>query len=140
MENSKKNRKLTKGASEDIKALCIIAAVYLILELVFKVTCPIKYVTGISCAGCGMSRAYFSLLRGDIASAFAYHPLFPVPILGIFIWIFREKVPKKMMRTFVWAAVILFIGVYMIRLFNPMDSIVVFEPRNGLIFRLIKWF
>lgn len=40
------------------------------------ITCPIKYITGISCAGCGMTRAWIALLHFDINTAFMYHPLF----------------------------------------------------------------
>ena len=39
------------------------------------ITCPIKYITGISCAGCGMTRAWIALLHFDINTAFMYHPL-----------------------------------------------------------------
>lgn len=59
----------------DLQAILIIAAFYAVMELA-GITCPIRYLTGISCAGCGMSRAWISLLRLDAASAFAYHPLF----------------------------------------------------------------
>lgn len=37
---------------------------------------PYKYITGISCAGCGMTRAWIALLHFDINTAFMYHPLF----------------------------------------------------------------
>ena len=42
---------------------------------ILNIPCPIKYIAGIPCAGCGMSRALLSALRLDFASAFAYHPL-----------------------------------------------------------------
>ena len=44
---------------QNISALFTIAVFYLILESVFGITCPILFLTGISCAGCGMSRAWF---------------------------------------------------------------------------------
>lgn len=44
--------------------------------------CPIRFLSGISCAGCGMSRAWLSLLRGDFAAAAFYHPLFWLPPLA----------------------------------------------------------
>ena len=59
----------------DISALAGIALLYVALEA-FGVTCPIRFLTGISCAGCGMSRAWLSLLRLDLAGAVYYHPLF----------------------------------------------------------------
>ena len=73
---------------EVITSVAAVVVLYVILES-FGVTCPIKYITGISCAGCGMSRAWMAFLQLDIAKAFAYHPLFwLVPIAGIvLLWL-----------------------------------------------------
>lgn len=60
---------------EVITSVAAVVVLYVILES-FGVTCPIKYITGISCAGCGMSRAWISLLHFNIHDAFMYHPLF----------------------------------------------------------------
>ena len=38
--------------------------------------CPIKRITGISCAGCGMSRALLAAAHLQFSEAFYYHPLF----------------------------------------------------------------
>lgn len=57
-----------------------------ILWLVFLPGCPVRNMTGIPCPGCGMSRAWFSLLRLDVAGAFSHHPMFwSVPV---FFWAF----------------------------------------------------
>ena len=61
--------------TKDIQALAAVALFYIVIESL-GVTCPILFLTGISCAGCGMSRAWLSLLRLDLAGAFAFHPLF----------------------------------------------------------------
>jgi hypothetical protein len=37
--------------------------------------CPFKRVTGVSCPGCGSTRAAMSLLHGDAAKAFAWNPM-----------------------------------------------------------------
>ena len=50
--------------TKDLRALGGIVLFYVVIESL-GVTCPILYLTGISCAGCGMSRAWLSLLRGD---------------------------------------------------------------------------
>ena len=47
--------------------------------------CPIKYATGISCIGCGMTRAWLSLLHLDIRGAFYYHPAFFLPPLVLIV-------------------------------------------------------
>ena len=47
-----------------------------------KITCLFKLVLRIPCPGCGITRAYLSLLRLDIGTAFAYNFMFwSVPIL-----------------------------------------------------------
>ena len=45
---------------KDVSALAGIALFYVLIESL-GVTCPIRFLTGISCAGCGMSRAWLSL-------------------------------------------------------------------------------
>lgn len=57
--------------------------------------CVWKYLFGITCPGCGMTRAYISLLKGDISAAFGYHFMFwSVPILLIYVF-FGEKLLSK---------------------------------------------
>jgi hypothetical protein len=36
--------------------------------------CPFKALTGISCPGCGMTRAMLSIIKGDFYGAFGYNP------------------------------------------------------------------
>ena len=77
-----------------VKAICTIAGFYLFLELVLGVTCPILYFTGISCAGCGMSRAWMCLLHLDFAGAFYYHPLFWIPGVGAACLLYTSPSPR----------------------------------------------
>lgn len=59
------------------------AALYLLLSLTGR-GCPIRALTGIPCPGCGLTRAYLCLFRGDLRGALYYHPLFwavPLPLL-----------------------------------------------------------
>lgn len=42
-------------------------------------SCPILHFTGIPCPGCGMTRSFLAIARGDLPTAFEYHlfgPLF----------------------------------------------------------------
>ena len=52
---------------EDLGALALIALFYIVLEMLFGIGCPFKFLTGISDAGCGMSRAFAAVLRGDFS-------------------------------------------------------------------------
>ncbi len=38
--------------------------------------CLLKDIFNVACPSCGMSRAYLSLLLGDVSAAFEFHPLF----------------------------------------------------------------
>lgn len=48
-------------------------------------SCALHELTGLDCAGCGMSRACLALLRLDIAAAFSYNLLWPV-YFGYALW------------------------------------------------------
>lgn len=123
-----------------IVMLFTIATLYLVMELVFKITCPILFLTGISCAGCGMSRAWFCLLRLDVAGAFYYHPLFWLPPIAAILFFVREKIPKRLRKVLIIVACIVFLAVYVIRLLDPADSIVVFHPKKGFLFLVFSKF
>ena len=120
---------------KSIAAVLAIAALYAAM-MALGITCPIKLLTGVSCAGCGMSRAWLCLLRGDVAGAYAYHPLFWLPAPAAAGFLCRNKLPPAVCRWGGVAVCVLFLGVYAVRLFTPGDAVVVFEPTQGLLFRL----
>lgn len=114
-----------------------IALFYVLLESI-GITCPIKYITGVSCAGCGMSRALLSLLRLDFKQAFHYHPLFLFPFIAFTIYVFKNKFSKKTYNSLFMIIIFIMLAVYFIRMFNPNDDVVVFEPMNGILFRMLQ--
>lgn len=123
--------------TKDIQALAAVALFYIVIESL-GVTCPILFLTGISCAGCGMSRAWLSLLRLDLAGAFAFHPLFWLPVPAAALLLFRRRLPR---RVFLWAmgaVCALFLGVYLVRLFSPGDDVVVFRPAQGFLVQMLR--
>lgn len=124
------------GKWETVKAVSIIAGFYLFLELVLGVTCPILYVTGISCAGCGMSRAWMCLLHLDFAGAFYYHPLFWLPAVGVVLLPFWKGIPRKVRTALMTVVCILFLSVYIWRMLDVTDTIVVFQPEKGMLSKL----
>ena len=52
-------------------AALLIAVIYAVMFFC-GITCPIRYVFGVSCPGCGMTRACMSALCLDFGDAFAY--------------------------------------------------------------------
>lgn len=121
---------------DDLTAVAAIALLYVVLELL-GVTCPIRFLTGVSCAGCGMSRAWLSLLRLDLAGAVRFHPLFWLPVPAAALLLARRRIPRRLFRAGLAVCAALFLSVYLIRLFLP-GEIVVFAPSQGLIWRLLS--
>lgn len=112
----------------------LVAGMYLL-----HIPCPIKLVTGISCPGCGMTRAYVSLLRLDPRAAFSYHPLWPLlPVLLLVLPILRKKKKERAFRITVWGFVAAMLGVYLIRMLLLQDPVLSFSPADGLIGRAVS--
>ena len=122
---------------EVITAITAVVVLYVILES-FGVTCPIKYITGISCAGCGMSRAWIALLHFNIHDAFMYHPLFFLPPIVVIVMLLKSKINIKFYKVFMFTMACAFVIVYLYRMIKGDSSIVVFEPQNNIVFRIIR--
>ena len=61
--------------------LAVLLAAYLLL----KIPCPTMRFLNIPCPGCGMTRAWQAVLRLELKTAFAAHPMFwSVPVLALF--------------------------------------------------------
>lgn len=100
--------------------------------------CIFKAVTGLPCPGCGMTRAFLHLFRGDLEGAFYYHPLFwMVPLLaGLYLLSYRSaKIKKLMQNNFFWGGcLVLLLAVYAWRMiqFFPTTAPMDFEPQAPL--------
>lgn len=120
----------------DLPALAGVVLLYWVLHLL-GIGCPIRFVTGISCAGCGMTRAWLSVLALDFPAAFYYHPLWPlIPPAGV-VWLLRTRIPPRVVRALAYGAAILFLAVYLFRLLDPANPVVTFEPRTGFAARML---
>ena len=122
---------------EVITSVAAFVVLYVILES-FGVTCPIKYITGISCAGCGMSRAWIALLHFNIHEAFMYHPLFFLPPVVLIVMLLKSKINIKFYKIFMFTMAGAFVIVYLYRMFIGTGDIVVFEPQNNILFCIIR--
>jgi hypothetical protein len=68
-------------------------------SLSFFIPCPLHYITGFYCPGCGSQRAIHHLLHGNFIGAFRFNPLMvltlPILIYGLAIalsnWVFGTK-------------------------------------------------
>jgi len=68
-----------------------------------KIPCVFQALFHVACPGCGMTRAYLSLLRGDLMAAFAFHPMFwSVPLVYAYLMGEGELFGKRMDGFFLW--------------------------------------
>lgn len=63
-------------------------------------SCVFYKATGLSCPGCGMSRSIASLLKGDIAASWSYHPFAFFYVIGAAILAALIILPKNPRTTF----------------------------------------
>lgn len=116
----------------------VITAVIIVFVLATDIGCPIRYVTGISCPGCGITRAFVACFRLDFLSAFHYYPMivtFPVVIIYIAM---RNKLPDRIKKVLMYVYIGAFIVVYVARMADSHDNVVVFRLSEGLFGRLFS--
>jgi len=104
--------------------------------------CLLASTTGIPCPGCGMTRAVFALLHGDIHASLHYHPLLIPSAVGLLvyflIWLTHDKTPKYA-NNIVIALMVAMGATYAIRMiaFFPHEVPMVIN-RSSVLFRLIE--
>ena len=131
--------KVLKKWKEAALLLTALEIVMFIREII-GIGCPIRWLTGISCAGCGMTRAILYAVCFQFDKAFYYHPLFWVLPFGGFYFLYREKIPTKFQNSIEWITVICFGAVYLTRLFFSDHQVVAFDMEKGLMIRLWNFF
>lgn len=100
--------------------------------------CPVKWLTGISCAGCGMTRAVFCAAQLQFARALRYHPLYPLlPVCAACV-IWWEKLPERSRKWLVRMIIACFAGVYIARLLWSDHSVVCVSPADGALWRMAR--
>lgn len=119
--------------------LSIFALILLIIFGIYK--CPIKYIFGLSCPICGLTRAFLSAFSLNFSMAFHYHLFWPIILLGLIIWALYKlkiiKLSKKTINISLCAFSIINLIYYFYRLFNGSE-IVYFNFSESLIYKLIS--
>lgn len=125
-----------KGLLKKYKAYLVtlaVLSVYVFFAFAIKTPCPIKHLTGISCAGCGMSRALMSALSLDLTGAFRYHPLWvTVPPAAVALAILGANEKKHASMILLVCLAILFFGTWIVRLATG-DEIVKIDLAEGAV-------
>ena len=122
----------------EIGATAIVAVLYFSFFLA-GITCPIKFITGISCPGCGMSRACISALRFDFASAFHYHPLWiMIPFAAALLIVFKAMKKQKLFNITLYICAAVMLVTWLCRMIFLGGDVVVFTPSEGIVPRIIQ--
>ena len=132
-----RNKRSYEKLKEAALASLVIAGLYLLFHFL-GITCPIKYMTGISCPGCGMTRAVLSAATFHFQKAFSYHPLWVLMPVWALVLYEKERIPVMAFRVFSVITVLLFFIIYVLRMMDPGDTVVVFAPENGCWYRMLR--
>ncbi len=115
-----------------------LAGIYVLFTLL-HIGCPIRFATGISCPGCGMTRAYYSLLHLDFGLALHYHPLFMLVPLMVVLYLFDYSINPRLLRI-LWVFIIIsFLTTYLIRLFILQSNVVTIDISSGIMIKLYQF-
>lgn len=129
-------KKTKEGWKDRLRLSIMIVAIYAVLNL-FGAGCPIRYLTGLSCPGCGMTRAALAVMHLEFRKAFYYHPLFALVPLVFALYLFDYKI-KPLYVKYIWTFIIaLFIVVYFIRLLFFPNDVVSIDISNGFVLKFI---
>ena len=114
-----------------LKILLLVAFLYYLVT--WFTGCPFRFLFGISCPGCGMTRAWLYVLHLDFAAAFQSHPLFWMAPLFLFWILFEDSLDRRRLQPWIYGCAALFLIVYFLRLIWFPDPIVKWEPQEGLL-------
>lgn len=123
-----------------IKTVVQLVAVIFIIFLLYH--CPFSFFLGISCPGCGMTRAFLSLLQFDFAQAFYYHPLFPLVIILVLLYCLYHfhliSLSKKAIAAIEAVTLFAFFLTYIIRLLFH-SPVVAWDFEQAAIVKLFRF-
>lgn len=118
-----------------------ILLLYIFIITVTGIGCPIRWFTGVSCPGCGMSRALFCLLQGDIRGSLSCHPLIlPAILLVLYLFLAPDDTAgqKKQKKAASVIGVVLLVLVYVLRILRQ-DPLVTIDPANGAMLQYLQF-
>lgn len=121
----------------DIAAFLAIVFLYLIFYFT-GIGCPIRFLTGISCPGCGMTRAVISLFLLNFTDAWYFHPLVFILPFVILVFLLKERLPDKVFYAFLSIVVAAIIIVFLVRIIDPENDVVTFQLHQGFVVQAIK--
>lgn len=121
--------------------LVLLGALALGLGLLYLtgIGCPFRFLLGVPCPGCGITRACQAVLHLDFAGAFYYHPLFWL-LPPAFVYVILGKTPllgsRERERFFLGGLIGLTLAVYVFRLIFAQNEAFTVDISAGFIVRL----
>lgn len=115
------------GKVRDLLVGALLLACMLLVFYVTGIGCPIRFATGVSCPGCGMTRAWISALTLRFDLAIAYHPLFWLVPPLFFLVAMRQRIPRNLFNALIALSLALIIVVWLVRLAVAPDSNMIFS-------------
>ena len=126
--------------AEGIKLIIGLIAAVLLMHF-SGIGCPIRWLSGIPCAGCGMSRAALALAHGHVQEAVRLHPLVlllpPGALLCAAYALMPERFPKKAVNIALWGTAALFVIVYTVRILHH-DPVLYINLSEGMLWKLTR--
>lgn len=114
-----------KGFVRELAGLAAMLAAAVVVLHALGVTCLVKALTGVSCPGCGLTRAWLAALSLDLASAVAYHPLFwaaPVAAVAAIAESWTRGAARRVAHAVALVALVGLVAVWVVRLLSPADA------------------
>jgi hypothetical protein len=113
--------------------------------------CPSRFLFGLPCPGCGLTRATASMLVFDWGGVWRFHPLAPV-LAPVVLWflarpileeagaIEKGKVLVKVPNAIWWSLLVALLGLYALRVAGLLGGLPdPIDPSEGLIARALGW-
>ena len=123
--------------NREVLSLLLCLGLYCVIAILLSLPCPVLWITGVSCPGCGITRACLSLIRFDLESAIYYNPSVFVVILAAVLLFFSKKKTTK--NRILLTAAFFMIAVYLYRMLFAHAPVLQFDPANGAVGRLLRW-
>ena len=128
-----------KNLKNPFKKYDVILIVIIFLVLT-RFTCLIKLITGFPCPGCGITRAYLSILNLNFKDAWNYHPLFWfIPPVVVFIILAHKTLFHNRKKEVIFLILVfsIFFSVYIYRLIMLFPNTPTMDYNKNSLFYII---
>ena len=86
----------------------MILSIIIFLFILFKYNCLFKFIFGVSCPMCGMTRAIISALTFDFKSAFYFHAFWPFIIIFVIIFALLKFKVLRINKEYIFMTLMVF--------------------------------